>query len=151
MIYKVCVQVPQGDSGSIPTCMPSCAYISQGAQVYVACECLHGMPPSLCSALGLHFLVLGKMGHEVGMSVSPSRALFPCVEVLCFHLPMTASSESLPSPGWLLLPGCVQKDHNHPPECSIPQGLLGYTGCLVHEWWMAFLGFESSHQHFMKP
>ena len=99
MIYKVCVQVPQGDSGSIPTCMPSCAYISQGAQVYVACECLHGMPPSLCSALGLHFLVLGKMEHEVGMSVSPSRALFPCVEVLCFHLPMTASSESLPSPG----------------------------------------------------
>lgn len=39
------------------------------------------------------------MGYEVGMSVSPSRALFPCVEVLCFHLPMTASSESLPSPG----------------------------------------------------
>lgn len=88
----------QGDSGSILTCMPSCAYIPQGAQVYVACECLHGIPPSLCSALGLHFLVFGKMGHKVGMSVSPSQDLFPCVEVLCFHLPMTARSESLPNP-----------------------------------------------------
>lgn len=45
--------------------------------MYVACECLHGIPPSLCSALGLHFLVFGKMGHEVGMSVSPSPRPVP--------------------------------------------------------------------------
>lgn len=78
--------------------MHSCVHISQRVQVYTAREGLYGIPPSLFPALGLLFLFPGKMGSGVGMPVSISPALLPCVEGPCLHLPMTATGGFLLGP-----------------------------------------------------